>query len=70
MKLQDDILAKYGADKALHFLVGALIVALASVAGLLFFRGTAHRRGSHGHPGHVHPLVLQGEEAGREIRRP
>jgi len=31
---------KYGADKALHFLAGALIVALASVAGLLFFRGT------------------------------
>lgn len=40
MKLQDDILARYGADKALHFLAGALIVALASVAGLLFFRGT------------------------------
>lgn len=31
---------KYGADKALHFIAGALIVALASVAGLLFFRGT------------------------------
>lgn len=40
MKLQDDILARYGVDKALHFLAGALIVALASVAGLLFFRGT------------------------------
>lgn len=40
MKLQDDILTRYGVDKALHFLVGALIVALASVAGLLFFRGT------------------------------
>lgn len=38
MRLQDDILARYGVDKVLHFLVGALITALASVAGLLYFK--------------------------------
>lgn len=37
MKAVNDIIEKYGVDKVLHFLVGALMVAMASIFGLVFF---------------------------------
>lgn len=37
MKILNSIIERYGIDKMLHFLVGALITAMASIFGLLFF---------------------------------
>lgn len=37
MKFVNDIIKEYGVDKVLHFLVGALMVAMASITGIVFF---------------------------------
>jgi hypothetical protein len=39
MKMIDKFLAKVGTDKVLHFLVGALFVAWASMLGVLYMWG-------------------------------
>lgn len=39
MKIVDKFLAKVGTDKVLHFLVGALFVAWASMFGVLYMWG-------------------------------
>ena len=40
MKFVNDIIKEYGVDKMLHFLVGALMVAMASITGIVFFNFT------------------------------
>lgn len=37
MKLVTDLIEKHGVDKMMHFFVGALMVAMASVFGIVFF---------------------------------
>lgn len=37
MKIATNLIERHGVDKVLHFLVGAFLVALASIVGIVFF---------------------------------
>jgi len=38
MKLTNNIINKYGADKVIHFLVGSVITSLIALTGIIFFK--------------------------------